>query len=611
MNNFLFSLNDFKIDFQHDLLGRGKYGYVYKAFFPRINNYVALKMIYKTNDGNQMINIKREYEIMKNTDHKNLEKIIGSFEDINPLDNKECHFFILEFIEGENLDKLLKNHQSGKKNIEQNLIMKILFGIEEGLKYLHDNGIIHRDIAPDNIMMDKNEIIKITDFGLSAYYIQYGNLPKDLVYNNTIVGRKLFVGTELIKRMNSGEQILYGIKNDIFAFGITMYHLMTFGYPPCLRERNNLNLANKIYIVDKINEKIYTKNLINLIERMIDVNPNQRPGCPEIYQELIKIRKTNSSFYSVINCLINFDSLTNYLTKNEANLKNNRLQRPEYIFNKILINTLNNAFTYRNYLSAHINEFINCFYEKITIYENGEFLTPMNIIKSIFDYFLTNSPFIFNNIKGHNFLINLNNNQNDENILITNKIKEFESCYKNIFVSIFYFLVLTKYKCTKCNNEIAQNIEIKFNLEFVRNDRIYSVKELINDYSNKKITLNLGNNTEGYSLTCSKCGTMPRFLGEEKTIILEPEVLILNFFSDVKLDEYFEINNEKKYELICFIVYNKNNQCYDYCEKTKVNWLYYDIDGLKTLNLEDIQKLSDIHIAFYLLKRNEYSIFSA
>ena len=235
----------------------------------------------------------------------------------------------------------------------------------------------------------------------------------------------------------------------------------------------------------------------------------------------------------------------------------------------------------------------------------------MNIIKSIFDYFLTNSPFIFNNIKGHNFLINLNNNQNDENILITNKIKEFESCYKNIFVSIFYFLVLTKYKCTKCNNEIAQNIEIKFNLEFVRNDRIYSVKELINDYSNKKITLNLGNNTEGYSLTCSKCGTMPRFLGEEKTIILEPEVLILNFFSDVKLDEYFEINNEKKYELICFIVYNKNNQCYDYCEKTKVNWLYYDIDGLKTLNLEDIQKLSDIHIAFYLLKRNEYSIFSA
>ena len=65
MNNFLFSLNDFKIDFQHDLLGRGKYGYVYKAFFPRINNYVALKMIYKTNDGNQMINIKREYEIMK------------------------------------------------------------------------------------------------------------------------------------------------------------------------------------------------------------------------------------------------------------------------------------------------------------------------------------------------------------------------------------------------------------------------------------------------------------------------------------------------------------------------------------------------------------------
>ena len=72
---------------------------------------------------------------MKNVDNENLEKIIGSFDDINPMDNKQCYFFVLEFIEGANLDKVLKNHISEKKNIDQDLIMKIFFGIENGLKY--------------------------------------------------------------------------------------------------------------------------------------------------------------------------------------------------------------------------------------------------------------------------------------------------------------------------------------------------------------------------------------------------------------------------------------------------------------------------------------------
>ena len=614
-NNFPLSLYDFKLDFKNDLLGSGKYGYVYKAFFPRINNNVALKMIYKTNDEKQIKNIKREYEVMKNVDNENLEKIIGSFDDINPMDNKQCYFFVLEFIEGENLDKVLKNHISEKKNIDQDLIMKIFFGIENGLKYLHENGIIHRDIAPDNIMMDKNKNIKITDFGLSAYYIQYGNLPEDLVYNYTIVGRKLFVGSEVIQRMNSGNnQILYDIKNDIFAFGVTMYYLMTVGYPPCLRERNKMNPGTKINIVDRINEKIYTKNLINLITRMIDNSQNNRPTCQEIEQELIKIRKANSSFYSVINCFIHFESLIDYLIKNETNLMKNRLQKPEYTLNKVFIDTLKNALVYTDHQSSHISEFINCFYEKITIYQPYDFLTPMNIIKSIFDFFLTNSPFIYNNIKGHNYLTNfkknMNNNQTDDMILMKYKLKEFELRYKNIFVSIFYFLVHTTYKCPKCATILTQNIEIKFNLDFAKYDKINSTKELINDYSNKKIALNLGSNSEGLSLTCTKCGIMPRFLDEEKKIELEPEVFIINFYSGVKLDEFFEINNGNKYELICFIIYNRKNLCYDYCVKNKVNWFYFGYEGKKPMNFDDIQKLSEIHIAFYLQKKNEFSIFS-
>ena len=97
---------------------------------------------------------------------------------------------------------------------------------------------------------------------------------------------------------------------------------------------------------------------------------------------------------------------------------------------------------------------------------------------------------------------------------------------------------------------------------------------------------------------------------KKKKIELEPEVFIINFYSGVKLDEFFEINNGNKYELICFIIYNRKNRCYDYCVKNKVNWFYFGYEGKKPMNFEDIQKLSEIHIAFYLQKKNEFSIFS-
>ena len=70
----------------------------------------------------------------------------------------------------------------------------------------------------------------------------------------------------------------------------------------------------------------------------------------------------------------------------------------------------------------------------------------MNIIKIIFDYFLTNSPFEFNNIKAKNIILD---DEHKDNIFITNKIKEFEVQYKNIFLYAFYFIVINTYKYQK------------------------------------------------------------------------------------------------------------------------------------------------------------------
>ena len=93
MDNFSLSLSDFQIDFKNDFLGKGKFGYVYKAFYPKFHKFVALKMINKSEKEEekqrQLKSVNREYEIMRKVDNKNLEKILGSFEGINPLENRQ------------------------------------------------------------------------------------------------------------------------------------------------------------------------------------------------------------------------------------------------------------------------------------------------------------------------------------------------------------------------------------------------------------------------------------------------------------------------------------------------------------------------------------------
>ena len=83
----------------------------------------------------------------------------------------------MEIAENDSLRKFYNNKISNRdKNlvpIEQIDIINILKKLLTALKYLHDKGIMHRDISPDNILLDKNNNVKITDFGISAIHKDY------------------------------------------------------------------------------------------------------------------------------------------------------------------------------------------------------------------------------------------------------------------------------------------------------------------------------------------------------------------------------------------------------------------------------------------------------
>jgi serine/threonine protein kinase len=137
-------------------LGKGQYGRVFKAKYLPSNKIFAIKEIEIQKDNqNQEIAISREIKTMNsmsNIKHPNIMEYFGCF-----IENNH-YYLVLEYINGENLEIYRDKYQMMNQNMNQDLIILILKGIVNGLLYLHSKKILHRDISPDNIMIDKDNM---------------------------------------------------------------------------------------------------------------------------------------------------------------------------------------------------------------------------------------------------------------------------------------------------------------------------------------------------------------------------------------------------------------------------------------------------------------------
>lgn len=604
-------LSDFTFDPKNDMLGKGNYGHVYKVRSNKDNQIYALKIIVENPNNNEQIkNILREFNIMSALNHENIERFHGGFKDYFPQEKNNCFFFVLEFIDGENLQDMLNRYENKKEYISQDLIMKIIKGALNGLSYLHKNNILHRDVSLDNIMIEKNtNNIKITDFGLSAYY------QENFYQLKSVVGRKTYVCPEIYHaHANKQNRANYSSKCDIFSLGVVMFKLMTFSYPIVLNYRN---LANNDY-KKEIDPNIYNRQLNQIIMDMLEENPDKRPTCDEmkyalnkIFNDEIKINNNNSinskksAFSSVINCLSNIDQIYEYLIENKRNKNNKKLSQDLFSVIKSFIEVLEKSkYTLNNEL---INSFIEKVSEKITCFKGEKNMTPQFIIKTFFDYFLINLPkiFIYNNAKGSQLFDNREEG-NIELLLVNQAIEKYKLIYKNIFVNTFYFLVLKQYICP-CKSIIKQDMDIECDITFYLEG---STKDLFKNYEEQKSYLN-----KEYKLICKDCGLMTENIYEIKKIFKEPEVFIMHFNNSIKLDDYLEFNqfldnNHVLYELTAIILFNPKNNEYEVGIKRKNTWTYYTNNNSNVLPLNDIVKKGNVCTAFYSLTTNEFSVFS-
>ena len=193
------------------LLGEGGMGNVYLAEHVSIKRKVAIKILKPELFKNEEIRkrFKNEASMLAHLQHPN---IVGL---IDYLEQEDGLFLIMEYVQGQDLDEIVKA-QEVPISIER--AKKLMTQILEAFKYAHQNGIIHRDVKPSNILITADDQIKVLDFGIAKLV---GDTQHNLTKTGTQIGTVYYMSPEQVK----GKELDH--RSDIYSLGVTFYELLS------------------------------------------------------------------------------------------------------------------------------------------------------------------------------------------------------------------------------------------------------------------------------------------------------------------------------------------------------------------------------------------------
>ena len=285
-------------------LGEGGLSKVYKVQNKLDKNFYVIKKIpIKSNTPEELKSIENESLILKEIESEYIVKYIDSF-----IEN-EHYNIVMEYCENKDLKSFIINHKYNNQYINEDVIYNIVLDICYGIKEIHLNNLIHRNLKPDNLFISKDYKIKIGDFGITK------KLINSMKYTNTGNGTYNYMAPEMI----NGQK--YNKKVDIWALGCILYELFTLNL--CFDGINIEGLINNINKNNhgKIDTNIYNIEWQNIIDLLLKTDYHERPEIDEVIKSIKKIKESNLIKSSNHNDLDNIS--LNILQRNdETNINN-------------------------------------------------------------------------------------------------------------------------------------------------------------------------------------------------------------------------------------------------------------------------------------------------
>jgi len=253
-------------------VAEGGMGMVYKARRREDGLIVAIKVIASAAARNNILlqRFKREFSAARQIDHPNVVKAI-EFCELPP-----APYLVMEYVDGESLGNRIE--REGKFTEEE--AKRIMAQVCQGLQHAHKQGIIHRDIKPDNILITKDGVAKITDLGLVKDVEEEMNLTR----TGRGLGTPHFMAPEQFRNAKKAD-----VRCDIYSLGATLYMMVTGQLPfdGCSPLDAYLKKTNNECVPPKELAPHISDRLDWAIRRAMHADPDLRPAsCIEFLEDL-------------------------------------------------------------------------------------------------------------------------------------------------------------------------------------------------------------------------------------------------------------------------------------------------------------------------------------
>mmetsp|Transcript_12369 Transcript_12369/g.18759 ORF Transcript_12369/g.18759 Transcript_12369/m.18759 type:complete len:905 (+) Transcript_12369:100-2814(+) len=248
-------------------LGSGSYAHVYKAIHNKTNVEYAIKVISREKIESIKLqeNLNSEITIMRDYNHMNIIHLYECF-----TSNRHI-YLVLEYCGGGDLQRYIRSYS----RLEERVVRRFLVQLAQGLKFLHQMNIIHRDIKPQNLLMTDTTpqaVLKYADFGF-AKNLQEAGMAE------TLCGTPLYMAPEIF------EMKKYDAKADLWSVGCVLYEMLV-GSPPFKGQNKRelfLNIRlKKLHIPSDIS---VSPDMLKLLQRLLEINPRKRISL-EVFCEI-------------------------------------------------------------------------------------------------------------------------------------------------------------------------------------------------------------------------------------------------------------------------------------------------------------------------------------